>query len=86
MSQSENFCRQCLIREMADQDNIHSIRQYVDRIDEDIKAPSELYEHRLNKCKQCEQLLNGMCRVCGCFVEMRAAVTRNYCPAVEKKW
>lgn len=86
MEQKENFCRRCLVREMADKDYIHSIQQYVDNIDEDIKTPQKEYETRLNQCKQCDNLLNGMCRICGCFVEMRAAVTRNYCPDVDKKW
>lgn len=86
MEQKENFCRRCLVREMADKDYIHSIQQYVDNIDEDIKTQQKEYETRLNQCKQCDNLLNGMCRICGCFVEMRAAVTRNYCPDVDKKW
>lgn len=86
MSEKDNFCKRCLIREMADKDYIHSIQQYVDNIDEEIKTPPEEYEQRLSICKECDHLLNGMCRICGCFVEMRAAVKRHYCPAIEKKW
>lgn len=48
--------------------------------------PDALYQERLSLCRQCESLLNGMCRICGCFVEMRAAVAKNYCPAINKKW
>lgn len=86
MGVNDNFCKRCLVYEMADKDYIHSIQQYVDHIDEDIKAPKELYQYRLDQCKQCDNLLNGMCRVCGCFVEMRAAVIKNYCPSPEKHW
>ena len=49
-----------------------------------IKASEELYEERLSVCKECDMLLTGMCRSCGCYVELRAAVTKNYCP--RKKW
>lgn len=86
MKQKENFCRRCLIREMAGRDDIHSIQQYIDHIDEDIKTPAEEYERRLSICKECDHLLCGMCRICGCFVEMRAAVARNYCPDLNKRW
>ena len=29
-------------------------------------------------------LLSGMCRACGCFVELRAAIAANRCPY--EKW
>ena len=86
MEINDNICKRCLIREMADKDYIHSIEQYVDHIDEDIKTSKEEYEQRLELCKECENLLSGMCRICGCFVEMRAAVKQQYCPATERKW
>ena len=35
---------------------------------------------------ECDNLINGMCKICGCFVEMRAAVKKNYCPDIEKYW
>ena len=25
-------------------------------------------------------------KLCGCYVEMRAAVKKNYCPNIERKW
>jgi len=53
-------------------------------LDVDIKSPDVLYEERLSICIECDMLLAGMCRKCGCYVELRAAVTKNYCPG--KKW
>ena len=60
--------------------------EYIAQLDPDVKSEEELYEKRLAACKQCGNLVNGMCRVCGCFVEMRAAVKKNSCPAAEKYW
>ncbi len=79
------FCKKCLMREMQDKaEYFKSLQNYIDNLDPDTKADRELYEERLNTCKQCELLLEGMCRTCGCYVELRAAVTKNYCP--NKKW
>lgn len=78
-------CRRCLTREMADgQDTFRNLQEYIDNLDKDIKAGQELYEERLLTCKECEMLLAGMCRSCGCYVELRAAVGKNQCP--RKKW
>ena len=43
-------------------------------------------EGRLNICKECDLLINGMCKLCGCFVEIRAAVKKNYCPNKNRYW
>lgn len=82
---SDRTCKRCLTRELADQaKEFQNIRDYIDNLDVDIKASEELYEERLQVCKECDMLLAGMCRKCGCYVELRAAVTKNYCPG--KKW
>ena len=82
---SDRTCKRCLTREMADQaKEFQNIRDYIDNLDVDIKSPDVLYEERLSICKECDMLLAGMCRKCGCYVELRAAVTKNYCPG--KKW
>lgn len=82
---SDRTCKRCLTRELADQaKEFQNIRDYIDNLDVDIKSPDVLYEERLSICKGCDMLLAGMCRKCGCYVELRAAVTKNYCPG--KKW
>lgn len=79
------FCRRCLTREMAGQEEtFRTLREYIANLDTDIKAEDGLYESRLLVCKECEMLLQGMCRSCGCYVELRAAVSGNACP--RKKW
>ena len=78
-------CKKCLIREMADMETVfRTIHDYIENLDVDVKTPAELYEKRLQTCTECEMLLAGMCRSCGCYVEMRAAAVKNECP--RSKW
>ena len=37
-------------------------------------------EKRLMVCKECDLLADGMCRACGFFVDMWAALDKNICP------
>lgn len=73
-------CLRCLLRDMDQQGFLDKISRYVKNLDEDIKALDDVYETRLRMCGECSYLLDGMCRACGCFVEMRAAVSGNVCP------
>lgn len=78
-------CRKCLMRELAGQEEtFRSMWEYIENLDMEIKASQSLYEKRLAICKECDMLLQGMCRKCGCYVEMRAAVVKNSCPG--KLW
>jgi len=62
------------------------LQDYIENLDKHIKTEEEEYKKRLHICKDCDNLINGMCKICGCFVEMRAAVKKNYCPNIEKFW
>jgi len=79
------ICRKCLTRDMIGQEEYFAnLQDYINNLDVDIKAGEDLYESRLDVCKECDLLFQGMCRTCGCYVELRAAVTKNSCP--NKKW
>ena len=80
------FCKKCLIRDFNEGDLFRTIQEYIARIDEELRTPQKEYEERLRICTECDSLMNGMCGVCGCYVELRAAVQKHYCPAVQKKW
>ncbi len=80
-SQSRRYCRKCLTREMAGQEEyFKNLQEYIANIEPELKAPEAVYEERLAVCKDCDLLLEGMCRVCGCYVELRAAMNKNACP------
>ena len=53
---------------------------------EDLKVDQQIYEKRLNICSTCDRLMNGMCRLCGCFVELRAVQKVRKCPDLPAKW
>ena len=73
-------CYKCLLREMDQGEYFKNLYAYIDGLDEEIKAAGPVYQDRLGRCRQCDLLLDGMCRACGCFVELRAAVASNGCP------
>lgn len=78
-------CKRCLTREMADSEEVFlNLMEYIDNLDTDIRTEESQYEARLGVCKSCDLLLSGMCRACGCYVELRAAMKKNSCPY--KKW
>lgn len=86
MIDTKRICKRCLTKEMPSAEYFQTMHDYISQLDSDIKTPDKLYEQRLTHCKECDSLLNGMCRICGCFVEMRAAVSQNHCPKVNPKW
>ena len=63
-----------------------SLREYIERIDEDLKVSDAVYETRLACCKECDHLIEGMCGICGCYVELRAVMKKNICPMVHPRW
>lgn len=71
MDGNTRICKKCLLREMDEAGFFQNMYDYIARIPADDKAPEEEYERRLSICKECEKLLSGMCRMCGCYVEMR---------------
>lgn len=80
-TEKRRLCKRCLLRDMAGQEEyFRTLREYIENLDVDIKAPAPLYESRLAVCRGCGFLLEGMCRSCGCYVELRAAVAGNACP------
>lgn len=78
---SQRICKKCLTREMAESgEQFKNMWDYIDNLSGDVKTSDPEYERRLSICKECEMLLAGMCRKCGCYVEMRAALKTNECP------
>ena len=80
-------CRQCLLREMADENDYYkSVLFYRETMPKKKRTPDDVYEARVLVCKACESLENGTCRQCGCYVEMRAAQIDMHCPKKDAAW
>ena len=84
MKETGRVCRKCLTRDMDQSEYFENLHTYIANLDEDKKASPTLYEERLAVCQQCDLLADGMCKGCGCFVELRAVIGVNRCPY--EKW
>jgi hypothetical protein len=62
------------------------LKKYIARLEDELKVEEKEYERRLTLCQSCENLMNGMCGKCGCFVELRSVMKKNHCPDIDKKW
>ena len=84
------FCRKCFLHEMELQGGLkksyEDMLERIEMMDRSLRCTGEAYEARLSQCKKCEYQAEGMCALCGCFVESRAAVKANACPAEPKRW
>lgn len=80
------ICRKCLLEEMDENEIYMDLQRYIRQIPDDERTGEEEYQKRLEQCRECEQLLSGMCRICGCYVELRAAVRVRTCPMVHPRW
>ena len=80
-------CKRCLLLQAAEEDTYRDIQAQIDKIAPEEKAEAELYDKRLAACRECDQLLSGVCMKCGCYVEFRAAFKAMKCPNVKnRKW
>ena len=78
--ETTKYCRKCLTRDMDLDGYFDNLHQYIQNLGEDIKSAPDLYENRLNRCKECDRLNEGICNACGCFVELRAVIAKKSCP------
>ena len=86
MDQNTRICKKCLLRETDEAGFFQNLYDYIAHLPKEDKVPEEEYEQRISICKSCDQLLSGMCRICGCYVEMRAAMKVRHCPDLHPKW
>ena len=85
MAEQRKPCR-CLLFEAGQADMARTVAEYVASLDESIRTPENAYRARLALCQGCPELMNGTCRLCGCYVETRAAKRGQQCPMVPPRW
>lgn len=79
-------CRKCLLAEMDFDEYTQSLLDYIKSVPSDKRADEKLYRKRLEICRSCDELANGICAKCGCFVELRALKPNSYCASEKKLW
>lgn len=82
----KKICRRCLLDELDYDETYEDIKRYIKEFPQKKRVSEEIYSERLSICKACAELENGICRKCGCFVELRALKTGMYCASEDKKW
>lgn len=82
----KRLCKKCLLYDSPQAKYFTHLYEYINNLEDDIKVDDTEYDKRLNTCITCNDYLQGMCRVCGCFVELRAIIRENECAAPNKKW
>ena len=85
MHEGKKPCR-CLLLEAGQADMARTEAEYVAGLDDSVRTPEEEYRARLSLCQGCPELMNGTCRLCGCYVETRAAKKGQQCPMVPARW
>ena len=73
-------CRKCLLEDMDENDFLRDMRSHI------AAYPEDKYHQRLAFCKNCDKLVDGMCVLCGCYVELRALKIGMRCADIDKKW
>ncbi len=79
------ICKRCLLAE-ADKAAYQTIAELIALIPAEERTAEDVYRRRLSQCKECAELHDGLCAVCGCYVEHRAARAQMRCPSEEKYW
>ncbi len=84
--QGRKPCRRCLLQDMDMGEEYRTLKRYLDSFDEEIRAEDAEYARRLQICRECSSLREGICMKCGCFVEARALRKQGNCPHEESRW
>lgn len=83
----EHLCKKCLLLEAGEDAAFQTVSDYLKTLDKALIVDDDLYLERLSYCKNCDYLISGMCRKCGCYVEIRAVLKDKSCPDFDcKKW
>lgn len=80
----KRVCRKCLLAEIDNEKLLVDVQTAIKRLGKDMRVDENLYQKRLQHCRECDYLSDGTCGACGCYVELRAAARTGKCPY--KKW
>lgn len=81
----KNECKKCLLYEAGEKVTYNEIMEYVATLDKADLVSEDVYQERINHCKNCDFLISGMCQKCGCYVEVRARLKNKNCPNVNSR-
>ena len=79
-------CRRCLLSETDPEGLYRQIRTRIELLTDEERTAPEEYAQRLAHCARCDALRSGLCSICGCFAELRAARREQHCPHEQHFW
>ncbi|WP_416390437.1 DUF6171 family protein [Vallitalea guaymasensis] len=74
------ICKRCMVFQEDEAELLPKIQSYIDTLDNSIRVHETIYQERLQHCENCSDLINGICKHCGCFVLVRAIKRKLHCP------
>lgn len=74
------LCRLCLDMRVPEGELIAYLDKYVSELPDGVRVSDGVYKARLNACADCPERIDATCRLCGCYVQARAAKKRARCP------
>ena len=84
MEESERYCRKCELAKQYGGGLEEYLLRYLAQLTPEEQAEDVTYARRLACCGKCTWYGEHMCRACGCYVQLRAAVKGQNCPY--EKW
>ncbi len=80
-------CRRCLLEDMPDEAALaRNLQELVALLPAEKRTEDSMRLQRLAACRACDRLNRGMCVLCGCYVELRAAKLHMHCPDLPPRW
>lgn len=83
---SRAVCKKCLLAQLEPNDFYNRLKLYIEEFPTELRVSDDEYERRLTRCKCCKELINAMCKKCGCYVELRALKKSAHCADFPAKW
>lgn len=80
MEESERYCRKCELAKQYGGGLEEYLLRYLAQLTPEEQAEDVTYARRLACCGKCTWYGEHMCRACGCYVQLRAAVKGQNCP------
>ena len=79
-------CRRCLLAETDAAHIAETVQKRIAQMPEEERTAPPEYARRLSQCRACDMLTDGLCGVCGCYAELRAAKAKQHCPDCVPRW
>ena len=84
--EGKKICYKCLLEDFDEKGTFKAVQEMIKNIPAEDRTDEKEYLRRLSICRECESLVSGTCKKCGCYVELRAAGALRECPDAVNRW